>query len=109
MRRSRIGDLLVEPRVLDRAGDLRRQQRQRPHVIVGEEWPIRLALQVHHADHAVVHDQRHGHLRADIRMRSDVARIRQRYRARARPPAISAAAPVIPLPSGTLSMFTRSS
>ena len=37
-----------------------------------------LALQIHHAHHAILHDQRHGDFRADVGMRSDVARVGQR-------------------------------
>ena len=74
MRRSRLRDFLVQARVLHRAGDLRRQQRQRAHVIVGEEAHA-VALQVHHADHAVLRDQRHGDLGADVGVGGDIARV----------------------------------
>ena len=52
-----VGDLLVEPGVFDRAGDLRREQSQRPHVLIGEEGDL-YGFQVHHAHNAVAHDQR---------------------------------------------------
>ena len=43
-------------------------------MIVGEV-PDAVAFQIHHADHAVLHDQRHRRLRPDIGMGGDVARI----------------------------------
>ena len=52
-----LGDLLIEARILNRAGDLRRQQRKRPLVIFGEEAEAR-AFDVQHADNAILHDQR---------------------------------------------------
>ena len=65
---------LVEARVFDRAGDLRREQRERAHVVVGEEADA-VAFEVDYADHAVLRDERHGDLGADIGVGGDVARV----------------------------------
>ena len=74
MRRSRVASSCVEPGVFHAAGHLRRQQGQHAHVIVGEIADA-VAFQIHHAHHAVLHHQRHGHLGADVGVRGDVARI----------------------------------
>ena len=77
----------VQPRVFHRTGDLRRQQRQQPRVVLGEVADA-LALQIHDADDAILHDQRHGDFGADVGMRGDVARDRPACRPRARSRAI---------------------
>ena len=74
MRCSRDRDLFVKPRILDGAGDLRRKQGEQPRVIFGEVADA-LAFDVHHADHTVLHDQRHRHFGTDVGMRCNVAGI----------------------------------
>ncbi len=69
-----LRELGVEARVFDGAGDLRRKQGEGAHVIVAEVADA-VAFEIHHADHAVLHDQRHGDLGADIGVGGDVARI----------------------------------
>lgn len=53
-------DLLIEACVLDRRGDLRRQQRQGLHHLRGEGVDL-FALQIDHADHLVFEHQWDGH------------------------------------------------
>ncbi len=68
------GDLLVQPRILNRDRDLRRQGRHRAVVIVGKKSPPGM-LQVEHSDDFVFVNQRHGQLRAGLRIHHDVARV----------------------------------
>ena len=68
------GNLLVQPRVLDRNRNLRRQRGQRALVIFGEISAARM-LQIEHADHFFLVDQRHRQFRARLRIQQDVARI----------------------------------
>ena len=74
MRRSRVASSWYSRAFSTLLRHLRRQQRQRAHVVVREVADA-AALQVHHAEHAVLQDQRHRDLRPDVRMRGDVARI----------------------------------
>ena len=74
MRRSRVASSWYSRAFSTLLRHLRREQRQRAHVVVGEVADA-AALQVHHAEHPVLQDQRHRHFRPDVRVRRDVARV----------------------------------
>ncbi len=65
---------LVEPRVLDSDGYLRRQRRQHALVLFVEEARARV-FQVQHADHAPLVEQRHNQLRPGLGIHRQVARV----------------------------------
>ena len=69
-----LGDFFVQAGVFHRARDLLGQQRERALVILGKERDA-LAFDVQHAHDAVLHDQRNRQLRADARVRGDIARV----------------------------------
>ena len=48
-------EFLVQPGVFDRCRDLRREERQRMHILVREAGQFR-ALQVEHSDDLIPHD-----------------------------------------------------
>ena len=101
-----LADFLVEPRIFDRDRDRRRQQAQRARMVFGEISDA-LAFQIHHADDAILHDQRHGDFASECQDARQCSADRPWCRGRAPFRATVAAAPVIPLPSGMLSSLTR--
>ncbi len=68
------GDLFVEPRILNRNRNLRRQCGYGAFVIVGEKAATRV-FEVQHSNHFVLVDQRHRQFGAGLRIRLDIARV----------------------------------
>ncbi len=71
-----LRDFFVQARVFDRACDLGSEQCQQSRVLFGEVAHA-LALQIHHAHHAILDDERNGNFRADVGVGSDVTLVSQ--------------------------------
>src|ERR1035438_2147105 len=69
-----LADLVIQAGILHRNRYRRGQQTQCSRVVLGEESDA-LAFEIQYADHAILHDQRHGNLGTHSRMRSDIAGI----------------------------------